>query len=117
MNGTSIDIGHVVVDGLAGNGIDGLRLGQMADAALQGMIERQGLPGGLANAEIGDLASLWVNLPHAAGEAQIAEALGIGGRSVRRSAQRVLDPRALVALRRRLTLEERVLEARRRQAG
>jgi hypothetical protein len=75
MNNISIDIGHVVLDGVQSEAINGERLGRMTQEALQGLLEQRGVPSGLTGGDVRDIAAPTVNLPPRASEAQIAHEL------------------------------------------
>lgn len=75
MSEISIDIGQVVVNGVANPPPNPQRFGALTEAALQRLLAEQGLSPGLSSAEAPEVVVPDMSVPMHASDAQMAEAL------------------------------------------
>jgi len=73
----SVDIGHVVLDGVGAQPKNADRFGTQVEVALGRLLEQQALPAGPYAREIAEIAGLSIDLPEGASEVQVASALAV----------------------------------------
>jgi len=74
MSDITVDIDHVVLDGLEDEPRDARRLGSLIESALQQLIEERGLPAGLESRGRAVIAAPTVSLPPNVSDAHLAQA-------------------------------------------
>lgn len=77
MKSISVDIDHLVLDGVGVGPDGGPRVGRMLEQRFQRLLEQRGFPNGLSGVAVPDIVVPDIALPLGAGEAQSAEALAL----------------------------------------
>ena len=75
MRDISVDIGHVVLDGVGTQPRNADRFGAQVEVALGRLLEQYSIPTGPYAREIAEIAGLSIDLPEGASDEQIASAL------------------------------------------
>jgi hypothetical protein len=78
MNGVSLNIEHLVVDGVAGNAPrDGQRIGRMTETALRQLFVTRGVPRGFVGGKLCDLVAPRLNVHAGASDRELARELAL----------------------------------------
>ncbi len=75
MRTISVDIGHVVLDGISAHPRNADRFGAQIEVALGRLLEQQAIPAGPSTREMAEIAGLSIDLPEGASDEQVASAL------------------------------------------